>query len=92
MPVGGPGMLFPTITAIARVFCPLMIFSVKLQPPRMTSAIDPAGTVNGWQPSSIVPIAPGLTGAVLPSLTSTTWPVWRPVVPRLGPKPAIGPK
>ena len=70
MPVRGPGMLFPTITAIARVFCPLMIFSVKLQPPRMTSAIDPAGTVNGWQPSSIVPIAPGLTGAVLPSLTA----------------------
>src|SRR5215218_513569 len=55
--VGAPGTLFTMTTAIAPACCALNVLSAKLQFPRSTSAIEPAGNpVIGPQPSLGVPV------------------------------------
>ena len=64
--VAGPATLFTITTAAAPAACALAVLSAKLQLPRSTSAIAPAGNpTNGEQPSF---------GAAVPSFASAYWP------------------
>src|SRR5918999_3701695 len=56
---GAPPALFATIIATAPASWALLAFTVKLHPPRSTSAMEPAGKpASGWHPAGVVPTPP----------------------------------
>ena len=73
--VGLPAVFWTTMIPTAPSFCAFFALTVKLQKPRSTSAMVPAGMSNASQPSVRVP--PGVPA--VPSLTIATLAVTGPI-------------
>src|SRR5688500_3565374 len=69
--VAGPGALLTMTTAPAPAFCAFCVFCWNSQLPRSMIAIEPAGMVNGSQPSVGEAPAPSLTSANAPEMPAT---------------------